>query len=163
MGSSYAGGWLGGPTRLTGRPDLAPATHRAAIGGCIDKDWPGAQAWEGARLSLHRAVPGRAQGLVLGLMDVTAEAEAEFTDWYETEHMPRLAAVAGVLVAARYRALAGHSPAYLALYQLEDVAISQSAQWLEAARTPWSARMRRFVSNYRRYSFARSHDESGDD
>ncbi|MCM8732052.1 DUF4286 family protein [Hephaestia sp. GCM10023244] len=149
-------GWLGWPSRLTGEASapLAP-THHALIADRAAADWPRPQCWEGTRLSLHRDTPGPARGLVVGLMNIAADAETEFNDWYETEHMPRLAAVAGVLVAARYRAGSGHAPAYLALYQMEDVAISQSAAWMHAARTPWAARMRRFSSDFRRYSFAR--------
>lgn len=146
-------GWLGGPSRLTGGGVAAAPTHRAEIAERVQADWPKGLVWEGTRLSLHRDAPGQARGLVAGLMNVAAEAEAEFADWYETEHMPRLASVAGVLVAARYRASPGHAPTWLALYQMEDLAISQSAAWMDAARTPWSARMRRFASDYRRYSF----------
>jgi hypothetical protein len=145
--------WRGGPSRLTGDADAEAPEYRAAIAERADPDWPAGQIWQGTRLSLHRDSPGIGRGLMISMMNVAAEAEEEFADWYETEHLPRLAGVPGVLVAARYRAGPDHTPAYLAMYQMEDVTISQSAAWLEAARTPWSARMRRFASDYQRYSF----------
>jgi hypothetical protein len=46
--------------------------------------------------------PDAAQGLLVAATDVAAEADAEFNDWYDREHLPRLAAVPGVLAARRF-------------------------------------------------------------
>lgn len=147
-------GWVGAPLRLTGEAALPAATHRVTIG--TEATGPAELLWTGARLSIHRDALGSARGMVLGFMDIAPEVEDEFTDWYETEHMPRLAALPGVLLAARYRASAASILRFLALYQMEDVRISQSEDWMAAARTPWSARMRRFSINYTRYSLWRA-------
>jgi hypothetical protein len=88
------------------------------------------------------AAPG-AGGLLVASMNVDPAAEADFTDWYNNEHLPQLAAVPGVLAARRYRASDTASERrYLALYHLKDVTVSRSEAWTQAANTPWSARMR---------------------
>ncbi len=146
--------WLGHRSRLTGDPTMPPATHRAIIAERTELPELPEFLWRGMRISTHGSTSsGAANAIVLGFMKVAAEAEDEFADWYETEHMPGLAALPGVLSAARYRAIDGDGPAYLALYRLEELTVSQSPQWMAAARTPWSARMRRFTFDYARYSF----------
>ncbi len=81
--------------------------------------------------------------LLVASMNVGAGAEAEFNEWYNTEHLPQLAAVPGVLSARRYRASDTDSPRrYLALYHLRDGSVSRSDAWSNAANTPWTDRMR---------------------
>ena len=76
-------------------------------------------------------------------MNVDPAAEAEFTEWYNTEHLPQLAAVPGVLSARRYEASDTASERrFLALYHLRDGAVSRSDAWAKAANTPWTERMR---------------------
>lgn len=88
------------------------------------------------------AAPG-AGALLVASMNIDPAAEAEFTEWYNTEHLPGLAAVPGVLSARRYRATDTESDRrYLALYHLRDGAVSRSEAWAAAANTPWSERMR---------------------
>lgn len=88
------------------------------------------------------AAPG-AGALLVASMNVDPGAEAEFTDWYNTEHLPDLAAVPGVLSARRYRAADTESERrYVALYHLRDGTVSRSEAWAAAANTPWSERMR---------------------
>lgn len=149
-----AGTWVGGPCRLTGDPSPPQPTHRLRV-VVNEAPLPGEWQWHGRRISVHREMAGEARGLVCGVMNIAAEARDEFEEWYETEHMPRLAALPDVLVAERYTAMSGTSPQYLALYRLADIAVSQSTQWMAAARTPWSARMRRFTLDYRRLAFVR--------
>ncbi len=82
-------------------------------------------------------------GLLLAMMEPPAALEAEFNEWYDTEHLPQLAAVPGVLSARRFRATDTASERhYLALYHLRDAAVSHSAAWARAANTPWTERMR---------------------
>lgn len=148
-----ARGWCGGPSRLTGGPASSPPAYKL-LG--LSSEAPGdGLSWRGHRVSTHREEPGHAHGLVLAFIDIRPEVADEFEDWYETEHMPRLAALPGMLRAARYRASPGYSPAHLACYLMDDLALSQSPRWLEAARTPWSARIRRFTAHFSRYSFGR--------
>lgn len=102
------------------------------------------QRFEGEQLVPgDRIAPDGAGALLVATMNIDAAAEAEFNDWYDTEHLPGLGAVPGVLSARRYRARdTGSERKYLALYHLRDAGVSRSAAWAEAANTPWSARMR---------------------
>ncbi|MBE9605291.1 hypothetical protein IAI18_10470 [Acetobacteraceae bacterium H6797] len=68
--------------------------------------------------------------------------EAELMAWYEQDHLPRLAAVPGVVAAARYRLIEGEAPCYLAAYWLTAPEVFESPAWLEARKTDWTARMR---------------------
>ncbi|MDR3531209.1 MAG: hypothetical protein P4L90_11745 [Rhodopila sp.] len=87
--------------------------------------------------------PAGAGALLVASMNVGAETEAEFTDWYNNEHLPQLCAVPGVLGGRRFRATDIESERrYLSLYHLRDVGVSRSDAWAEAANTPWTERMR---------------------
>jgi hypothetical protein len=88
------------------------------------------------------AAPG-AGALLVASMNINPAVEAEFTEWYNAEHLPQLGAVPGVLSARRYRATdTGSERRYLALYHLRDATISRSDAWAKAANTPWTERMR---------------------
>jgi len=53
-------------------------------------------------------IPEKASPYVLLVrMGIPPEHEAEFNDWYNTEHVPALTSVPGVYGARRYRATAG--------------------------------------------------------
>ncbi len=47
--------------------------------------------------------PAGAGALLAATMNVDPAAEHEFNEWYNTEHLPQLAAVPGVLCARRFR------------------------------------------------------------
>ena len=81
-----------------------------------------------------------AQAVFLACGDVPAEHEAEFNNWYDSEHMPLLAAVPGVLRARRFLAAEG-KPRYVALYELMEASVVDSAAWNEALATPWAKRV----------------------
>jgi len=88
------------------------------------------------------AAPG-AGGLLVASMNIDPAVEDEFTAWYDTEHLPLLSAVPGVLSARRHRAADTASERrYLALYHLRDTSVSRSDAWAKAANTPWTERMR---------------------
>jgi hypothetical protein len=89
------------------------------------------------------AGPADAGALLVASMNIDPADEAEFTAWYDTEHLPQLAAVPGVLAARRFRATDTESERrYLALYHLRDGAVSRSDAWARAANTDWTERMR---------------------
>jgi hypothetical protein len=89
------------------------------------------------------AAPTGAGGLLVASMNVEPAAEGEFNEWYNTEHLPQLAAVPGVLCARRYQSPeAQPERKYLALYHLTGPDVSRSAAWTKAADTEWSRRMR---------------------
>jgi hypothetical protein len=94
----------------------------------------------------HRVSPGGAAALFIVAMDIAESAEDEFNDWYDTEHIPLLTAVPGVICARRFRTLRG-APRYAAIYHLTDPHAYASAPWCQADQTPWIKRMRRFQSN----------------
>lgn len=89
-----------------------------------------------------------AKGLLAAGFGTSAVDQSEFNDWYDTEHLPFLAAVPGVLSARRFQAGGeGVERKYLALYHLTDADVSRSDAWTKAARTPWSARINRYFSD----------------
>ena len=83
--------------------------------------------------------------------DVPDEVAAEYNDWYDREHLPRLAQVPGVVRARRYVACDGH-PRYFTAYDLADRDAFTSPRGLEARKTPWTERMRNLFSNTRRFT-----------
>ncbi|HET6308385.1 MAG TPA: hypothetical protein VFG12_14445 [Rhodopila sp.] len=97
----------------------------------------------------EQLIPGDLSGapeagaLLVASMNVAPAEEAEFTAWYNTEHLPQLAAVPGVLTARRFRATDTDSERrYLSLYHLRDGTVSRSDAWAQAANTEWTERMR---------------------
>ena len=74
-------------------------------------------------------------------MNVAPETEGEFNEWYNTEHLPQLGAVPGVLMARRYRGT-GATQRYAAIYHFANPDVPNSAAWKTAANTPWTERMR---------------------
>jgi hypothetical protein len=96
------------------------------------------------------AVPKDAPALLLNAMSVDPAHEREFNDWYDTEHVPALAAVPGTLCARRYRSTGSSPQRSLALYWLTSAEIPNSATWKAAANTPWTERMRPHFRNHLR-------------
>jgi len=79
------------------------------------------------------AAPAEANGLTAVATNIDPAHEAEFNAWYNTEHLPQLAAVPGVLAARRFQAAGDEiERKYLALYHLTDAAVSRSAAWQKA-------------------------------
>ena len=101
-----------------------------------------------------RLPPDNACGLLVNAMNVEAAAEAEFNEWYNTEHIPALGGVRGVLSARRYRGT-GAKQRYAALYHLTTPEIVHSGEWRAAANTPWTECMRPHFSDHLRFEAAR--------
>jgi hypothetical protein len=87
--------------------------------------------------------PEEANGLLVASMNIDPAAEPEFNEWYNTEHLPQLGSVPGVLTARRFQA-AGKDveKKYLALYHLTSVEVARSDAWHKAANTRWTEKMR---------------------
>lgn len=99
--------------------------------------------FEGTQLQPGDAVaPEGAGGLLVASMNIDAALEPAFTEWYDTEHLPQLSAVPGVLCGRRYEGTAASERQYLALYHLKSPAVAQSDAWRRAADTAWTARLR---------------------
>ena len=88
-----------------------------------------------------------APGLLLVMTDIPAEIEAEFNDWYDSEHVPERLAIAGFRGARRYRAVEG-APAYQALYELESVAVLDTPEYKRLNERP-SERTRLILPQFR--------------
>jgi hypothetical protein len=81
-------------------------------------------------------------GLLLVGMTPAAAVETEFNAWYDTEHVPALARVPGVLCARRFRGTGG-GPKYAALYHLSAPEVIDGAEWKQASgSTPMPAHIR---------------------
>ena len=85
--------------------------------------------------------PAAAGGLLLNAMNVEPAVEAEFNEWYDTEHIPALAAVPGVLCARRFRATSSNRR-YVALYHLAAPEVQATPAWKSAADSEWTRRLR---------------------
>lgn len=110
--------------------------------------------YEGEQILPGDAVaPQGAAALLLISMNVAPEHEAEFNEWYNTEHLEALAAVPGVLRARRYRG-SGAKQRYAALYHFATPDVRDSAAWKAAANTPWTERLRPHFRDYLRIEAA---------
>ena len=91
-------------------------------------------------------------GLLFSQMEPPAELEAEFHDWYNTEHIPARMAVPGFAGAARYEAIEG-SPRYLACYFLESLAALETPEYRRVKDQPGgrTERMLGSVHGFTRY------------
>ena len=93
-------------------------------------------------LTVEIAAAPMAPALQLGRMDVPAEVDREFNDWYNTVYVPNYEKVPGVIRGRRYRAVEGR-PTYLTFYEFEHPEVSERRAW-QAQRdlSPVNARMR---------------------
>ncbi|WP_239467117.1 hypothetical protein [Rhodoferax koreensis] len=107
-------------------------------------DTPGASA--GQRADFHYAVE----------MDPDDGWMPEIARWYDTEHMPGLAAVPGCIRASRFLNH-GHGPLSLACYDLVTEDTLGSPPWLAVRATPWSDITRPHFTNTRRTMFRIAH------
>ena len=98
--------------------------------------------------------PAGAEAILLIGMNVVPEHEGEFNEWYNSEHIPALAGVPGVLAARRYRG-SGATQRYVALYHFAAPQIPHSPAWKEAAETPWTQKMRAHFRDHLRIEAAR--------
>ncbi len=91
------------------------------------------------------------KGFLLVTMQPPPAFEEEFNVWYDSEHIPERLAVPGVLTALRFVATDGH-PKYLAMYDLENHAVMESAAYLRVAfdkSSPWTKRVTARVRPWR--------------
>lgn len=104
------------------------------------------------RFEAEQIVPGNAAGaadaagLLLFAANIRPEAEAEFNEWYDSEHIPRLAEVPGCLLARRFHSASGRQR-YIATYHLTSPDVCASKAWEKAAVTPWTLKMRALLSD----------------
>jgi hypothetical protein len=99
---------------------------------------------------------GEGMGLFVIWTDVAPEAEAEFNEWYNSEHLPQLLGVPGFLAGRRYQAVEG-APRYITIYDLGDADVYRSAAFLKIreSSTPWTKKMIPQLRDLRRAAFRR--------
>lgn len=104
--------------------------------------------FEGEQILPGGAAPDGAGGLLLVGMTPAPQAETEFNAWYDTEHIPALARVPGVLSARRFRAGNSSGPKYVALYHLASPEVVGGSAWKEASEsTPMPQHIRPQISD----------------
>ncbi len=81
--------------------------------------------------------------ILFSQMEPPAELEKEFNAWYTEEHVPLRMELEGFLAATRYRAVSG-SPAYLAVYEIADLAVLETDEYREVKEQP-SERTRKML------------------
>ena len=140
--------------RAIGGDNLSPWSKRVTSRVERLMRFEGDQVLPGDRLP-----PDNAGGFLLNAMNVEAAHEAEFNEWYNTEHIPALGAVPGTVCARRYRGT-GATQRYVALYHFASPEVPSSPEWGKAADTPWTQRLRPHFRDMvrfdcRRYSRAR--------
>jgi hypothetical protein len=109
-------------------------------------------------------MPANARYLFIASMDVDPAKEALFNEVYDTEHIPNLLKMPGVLSVKRYttepltlsiggekkKVVSEGEPRYSAVYELESPEVLVSAAWekaVEAGR--WPAEVRPYTRNRR--------------
>ena len=136
----------------------------AAIAGANSSPWTKRTArfrkelmrFEGEQLfpGDNTAPDDGAAAVLLIAMNVASEHEAEFNEWYNSEHIPALGSVPGTLCARRYRGT-GATQRYAALYHLASPDVVRSAAWREAADTPWTKKLRPHFRDHLRFECRR--------
>jgi hypothetical protein len=95
----------------------------------------------------NQIAPANAGGLAAFATNVAPEFEAEFNHWYDSEYMPSLSAVSGVLCARRFRSRGGTDHKYVALYHLKSPDVCDSPAWKLAMSTPAANKMLDITTN----------------
>ena len=109
-------------------------------------------------------MPAKTTYLFIASMDVDADKEALFNEVYDTEHIPALRKVPGVISARRSvnvpltvsiggetkTIVAEGEPRYSAMFELESPQVLTSAAWAQAVELGrWPLQVRPFTRNRR--------------
>lgn len=84
-----------------------------------------------------------AKALLLVVADPPAPMEEEFNAWYDTEHVPERAIIPGFNTARRFVSV-GDGPAYMALYDLDNMEVLDSPAYQAVYGvnfSPWTRRV----------------------
>ena len=85
--------------------------------------------------------------LQIGRMDVPAEADAEWNNWYSTVYVPNYEKVDGCIRGRRWKAVRGE-PSYATVYEFANPEVSSTAPWLEQRDIhPDNVRMREVMTH----------------
>lgn len=128
--------------RAIGGENLSPWSKRVTANVTRLLRYEGEQILPG-----DKTAPANAGGLLLVGMTPRKEVETAFNAWYDTEHVPALASVPGVLCARRFRT-SGSGPKYVALYHLTSPEVIATPEWKDASgSTPMPQRIRDQISD----------------
>ncbi|MBV8132298.1 MAG: hypothetical protein JO282_07285 [Alphaproteobacteria bacterium] len=137
------------PYRAIAGENSSPWTKRTARFRKSLMRYEGEQLFPG-----DRTAPAEAAALLVIAMNIAAEHESDFNEWYNKEHIPALSAVLGTLRARRYRGT-GAAQRYVALYHFASPEVPSSAEWRKAADTPWTHRLRPHFGDMIRFACRR--------
>ena len=85
--------------------------------------------------------------LQIGRMDVPAESDAEWNNWYSTVYVPNYEKVDGCIRGRRWKAVRGE-PSYATVYEFANPEVSSTAPWLEQRDIhPDNVRMREVMTH----------------
>jgi hypothetical protein len=73
---------------------------------------------------------GMAPALQIGRMDVPADNDAAWNDWYSGVYVPNYEKVPGCIRGRRWKAVRG-APTYATVYEFENEKISETEEWLK--------------------------------
>ena len=99
------------------------------------------------------------KGMLFSQMEPPVTLEAEFNDWYETEHIPVRLALPGFTRAVRYRECEA-ARKYLAIYEIGDLSVLESPGYHVVKTQPSArtARMLKSVKGFTRYTCTETYD-----
>lgn len=101
-------------------------------------------------------------GLLLVMADIDPANEEDFNRWYEEEHIPERLSVPGFHRARRFRAVVG-GPKYLALYDVENIDVFKSKEYLDfysgPKETEWTRRIVKKQTNFVRNIYMKISDK----
>jgi len=90
---------------------------------------------------------GMAPALQIGRMDVPANVDKEWNEWYSGIYVPNYEKVPGVIRGRRYRAVVG-TPQYMTFYEFENPKVSETDAWkAQQNAVPISATMRKHMTH----------------
>jgi len=123
----------------------------------FQRNFPSVSRVQVSRLSRVFDIPGASSGEPPAFHYVVeTDPEAGWTEeigrWYDSEHMPGLAAVPGCVRASRYLNH-DHGPLSYACYDLVTRETLGCEAWLAVRNTDWSSRARPHFTNTRRTMF----------
>ena len=115
-------------------------------------------------------MPIQTRYLFSAAMSVRPDKDAIFNEVYDTEHVPSLLGVPGVIAVARFKSepvtmmIGGErktiviesEPAYNALYEIENPAVLTSDAWAKAVEAGrWAEHVRPYTTNRRHVIYRR--------
>ncbi len=84
--------------------------------------------------------------VLIAQMDVAPQAEGEFNDWLNKDHIPAVMKVPGVVSVRRYAAPVGE-PKYMTVYELTSPDVPSSPAWNATRSVGRTQKMRPFIRN----------------